>query len=229
MSAAVDDYDVVVYGAGPVGGHRVCVREKRTEYQVIGDAGKSINLSLSTRGRALLNEIGVYDNLTDTLVPMVCRRFADGSVEKYREPLQSINRNLLTIKIIEAAQTAGVKFYYDTGFEKNDVNKETGEVNLGDRVIKPRIIVGCDGVHGKVSKLINPNEADRSSRASEWGYYELNLPEKSNAHMSKEDFEHFHIWSGKGEYKNEFFVGLPNRDRSITLTLFGLMDDVAGR
>lgn len=44
-----DDFDVVVFGAGPVGaavalglqnqGHRVCVREKRTEAQVIGDAG----------------------------------------------------------------------------------------------------------------------------------------------------------------------------------------------
>ena len=97
-AAEADEYDVVVYGAGPVGaavalglqqrGHRVCVREKRSEQQVIGDAGKSINLSLSTRGRALLVEIGVYPDLESSLVPMVCRRFPDGSFEKYREPLQ---------------------------------------------------------------------------------------------------------------------------------------------
>ena len=59
-------FDAVVYGAGPVGaavalglqqrGHKVCVREKRTERQVVIDAGKSINLSLSTRGRALRAE-----------------------------------------------------------------------------------------------------------------------------------------------------------------------------
>jgi 2-polyprenyl-6-methoxyphenol hydroxylase-like FAD-dependent oxidoreductase len=96
-------YDAVVYGAGPVGaavalglqqhGHRVCVREKRTEHQVVIDAGKSINLSLSTRGVALLEKIGAYADLKSTLIPMVSRRFSDGSTENYREPLLSINRN----------------------------------------------------------------------------------------------------------------------------------------
>lgn len=83
------DFDAVVYGAGPVGaavalglqqrGHRVVVLEKRTEYQVIGDAGKSINLSLSTRGNALMKQLGVYDGLLSTLVPMVSRIFAGAS------------------------------------------------------------------------------------------------------------------------------------------------------
>jgi len=72
------DFDAVVYGAGPVGaavalglqqrGHRVVVREKRTEYEVIGDAGKSINLSLSTRGNALMKQLGVYEDLQSTVV-----------------------------------------------------------------------------------------------------------------------------------------------------------------
>ena len=186
-------------------------------------------MSLSTRGRALLNEIGVYSALEEFLVPMVCRRFPDGSFEKYREPLQSINRNVLTIKIIEAAQAAGVRFDYDTGFDAGDFDTASGEVKLGERMVKPRIVVGCDGVHGKVSKLINPSEAQRSSRGSEWGYYELNLPPAATASMAKEDFEHFHIWSGKDGYKNEFIVGLPNADQSITLTLFAPMDDMVGR
>ena len=107
------EYDAVVYGAGPVGaavalglrqrGHKVIVFEKRSEAEVITDAGRSINLALSTRGRALLKEIGVYEHLKKTLVPMVMRRFADGSTEPYREPLQSINRNLLTVELIRAA------------------------------------------------------------------------------------------------------------------------------
>ena len=102
-------------------GHRVCVREKRTEHQVVIDAGKSINLSLSTRGRALLTEIGAWDQLESTLIPMVARRFSDGSIESYREPLLSINRNLLTIKLIEAAQAAGVTFEYGTGYAPTTV------------------------------------------------------------------------------------------------------------
>jgi kynurenine 3-monooxygenase len=237
--SAEGDCDVVVYGAGPVGaavalglqqrGHRVNVREKRTEKQIIGDAGKSINLSLSTRGRALLIEIGVWPRLEGLLVPMVCRRFPDGSFEKYREPLQSINRNVLTIKIIEAAQAAGVRFDYDTGFEGKDFDTTSGEVRLGGCMVKPRIVVGCDGVHGKISKLINPSEAERSSRASDWGYYELSLPPAATAGMAKADFEHFHIWSGKEQYNNEFIVGLPNADKSITLTLFAPMDQMANR
>ena len=91
---SVADFDALVYGAGPVGaavalglqqrGYRVCVREKRTENQVVIDAGKSINLSLSTRGRALLTEIGAWADLESTLIPMVSRRFTDGSVERYR-------------------------------------------------------------------------------------------------------------------------------------------------
>ncbi len=239
MSGSSEEYSAVVYGAGPVGaavalglqqrGHRVLVLEKRTEQQVIGDAGKSINLALSTRGRALLNEINVYTSLQETLVPMVCRRFADGSVEKYREPLQSINRNLLTIKLIEAAQSSGVKFLYGIGYEKGDIDEESGEVKIRDRTIHPRLIIGCDGVHGKICKFINPEEPERSSRASEWGYYELSLPPEATSSMPAEDFEHFHIWSGKGKYQNEFIVGLPNHDRSITLTLFALMDDMVGR
>ena len=89
------DFDAVVYGAGPVGaavalglqqrGHRVVVLEKRTEYQVIGDAGKSINLSLSTRGNALMKQLGVYDGLLSTLVPMVSRIFAGACI---RAPLR---------------------------------------------------------------------------------------------------------------------------------------------
>lgn len=234
------DFDAVVYGAGPVGaavalglqqrGHRVCVREKRTERQVVIDAGKSINLSLSTRGRALLTEIGAWDDLESTLIPMVSRRFSDGSTELYREPLLSINRNLLTIKLIQAAEAAGVKFEYDTGYAPGDVDAATGNVRLGEgRQCKPRVIVGCDGVHGKICKLINPGEAVRSSRASEWGYYELSLPPGATVTMSKDVFNNFHIWSGRGRWSTEFIVGLPNHDGSITLTLFALMDDMAGR
>jgi len=235
-----DDFDALVYGAGPVGaavalglqqrGHSVCVREKRTEHQVVIDAGKSINLALSTRGRALLEQIGVYADLKPTMIPMVARRFANGSTEHYREPLQSINRNLLTIKLIQAAQAAGVKFEYGTGYAAGDVDATTGSVRLGEgRNCKPRVVVGCDGVHGKLCKLINPGEAPRSSRASEWGYYELSLPPDATASMSEDVFNNFHIWSGRGRWSAEFIVGLPNHDRSITLTLFALMDDMAGR
>ena len=237
---ATASYDAVVYGAGPVGaavalglqqrGHRVCVREKRTEHQVVIDAGKSINLSLSTRGCAMLTEIGAYADLKSTLIPMVSRRFSDGSTESYREPLQSINRNLLTIKLIQAAEAAGVKFEYGTGYAPGDVDVATGSVRLGEgRHCKPRVIVGCDGVHGKVAKLINPGEAERSSRASEWGYYELSLPPEATTDMSKDVFNNFHIWSGRGRWSAEFIVGLPNHDGSITLTLFALMSDMEAR
>jgi len=85
------NYDAVVFGAGPVGaavalglqqqGYSVCVFERRSEQAVIIDAGKSINLSLSTRGNALMKELGVYDELQSTLVPMVKRRFPNGSTE----------------------------------------------------------------------------------------------------------------------------------------------------
>jgi len=238
--AAADEFDAVVYGAGPVGaavslglrqrGHRVCVREKRSEQQVVIDAGKSINLSLSTRGRALLEQLGVYADLEPTLIPMVKRRFADGGTEKYREPLQSINRNLLTIKLIETAQKAGVVFEYGTGYAPGDVDASTGAVRLGEgRQCKPRVVIGCDGVHGKLCKIINPGEPERSSRASDWGYYELCIPPEATASMSKDVFENFHIWSGRGAHSAEFIVGLPNHDGSITLTLFALMDDMASR
>ena len=231
------NYDAVVYGAGPVGaaialglqqlGHRVCVREKRTENQVVIDAGKSINLSLSTRGRALLTEIGAHGILESTLVPMVSRRFANGSVERYREPLLSINRNMLTIKLIKAAEAAGVKFEYGTGYTKGDVDVTTGIVCLGaGRRCKPRVIIGCDGVHGKLCKLINPSEPERSSRASEWGYYELSIPPEATTSKSKDVFENFHIWPGRGSGKGHFIVGLPNEDGSITLTLFALLSDM---
>ena len=160
---------------------------------------------------------------------MVSRIFTDGSLEAYREPLQSINRNLLTRLLIQAAEKVGVAFEYDTGYTQGDVCATSGTVRLGERSGKPRIVVGCDGVHGKICKLINPEEPARSSRASEWGYYELSLPPQATASMAAEKFNNFHIWSGKGKWSAEFIVGLPNHDGSITLTLFALMDDVKGR
>ena len=48
---------------------------------------------------------------------------------------------------IEAAQAAGVRFDYDTGFDAGDFDTASGEVKLGERTVKPRIVVGCDGVH----------------------------------------------------------------------------------
>ena len=139
----------------------------------------------------MLTEIGAYDDLKSTLIPMVSRRFSNGSTERYREPLLSINRNLLTIKLIRAAEAAGVKFEYGTGYAPGDVDVATGSVRLGEGLhCKPRVIVGCDGVHGKVSKIINPTEAERSSRASEWGYYELNLPGKRGCEQQSSRCHH---------------------------------------
>jgi len=150
--------------------------------------------------------------------------------QAYREPLQSINRNLLTIELVKAAQAAGVTFVFDQGFSKDMVDPQAGTITLPTgRVLKPRVLVGCDGVHGKIAKLVNPAEAERSSRESEWGYYELTLPASATAAMSKEQFNNFHIWPGKEPHKSEFIVGLPNSDGSITFTLFGLMEEVKGR
>ncbi len=240
MSTKKLNYEVLVFGAGPVGaavalglqqqGYTVCVCEKRSEKAVIIDAGRSINLSLSTRGIALLKELNVYKDLQSTLVPMVKRRFANGNTEAYREPLQSINRNLLTIELIKAAQASGVTFLYDIGFSREMFNEQTGECTFPTgESFKPRVIIGCDGVHGKISKFINPKEPERSSRASDWGYYELTIPACVANKMSRDQFTNFHIWPGKAPHKNEFIVGLPNCDGTITLTLFGLMQEVRGR
>jgi len=163
---------------------------------------------------------------------MVTRRFPDGNTELYREPLQSINRNLITVELVKAAQDAGVTFVFDTGFSRDMVDEASGLITLpSGATMKPRVLVGCDGVHGKIAKLVNPKEAERSSRISEWGYYELTLPASATAAMSRETFENFHIWPAKKDspFKSEFFVGLPNCDGTVTLTLFGLTAEVNGR
>jgi len=137
---------------------------------------------------------------------------------------------LITIELIKAAQAAGVAFMFDQGFSRDMVDEQTGVVTLSSgQTLQPRVLVGCDGVHSKVAKLINPREAERSSRVSEWGYYELTLPAAATAAMSEKQFNSFHIWPGKAPHQSEFVVGLPNCDGTITMTLFGLMDEVKGR
>ena len=229
----------VVFGAGPVGaaialglqqrGFEVNVYERRSEAAVTADAGRSINLALSTRGRALLNLLGTYDGLESSLVPMRQRRFSNDTYEKYREPLQSINRNLLTVKNIDYAKKAGVKFIYDSSFEPSMVNRNTGEIVFGDGTTqRPKVIVGCDGVNGKVSHLINTDT--KRSRKSEWCYMELTIPPRNpkpqGQYLNKDQFENFLIWPGKAPHNTEFIVGLPNQDGSITLTLFALNEKV---
>ncbi len=81
---------VTVVGAGLVGslisiflakrGYRVNILERRSDMRKSNvDRGRSINLALSTRGLAALEEVGLADVIRKTAIPMKGRMMHDVS------------------------------------------------------------------------------------------------------------------------------------------------------
>jgi len=205
-------------------GFTVSIYESRTDMRVNSQsAGRSINLALSARGIKALKDIGVYDKIKPTLIPMSGRMIhdADGKThlqpygQKRNEVIYSVSRSNLNKSLMDHAELDGkVKLYFNHNLI--DIDLKNFKLNFQSKSKSFYKILGSDGASSKVREAIRKNsDVHCSKKPLGHGYKELTiLPNKDGEFRLEENA--LHIWP-RGEF---MLIALPNSDQSFTCTLF---------
>ena len=169
-------------------------------------AGRSINLALSARGIKALKDIGVYEKIRSTLIPMSGRMIHDenGIVQfqpygqKKNEVIYSVSRFNLNKTLMDYAEsTNSVKINFDHELQGIDLKKL--KLRFKNKNIPFNRILGSDGASSKVRDFISKNsDASFLKKPLGHGYKELTIPPDSNGEFQL-DSNSLHIWP-RGEF-----------------------------
>lgn len=233
---------VAICGAGLVGcllgvylrqhNYQVSIFESRQDPRLVADAGRSINLVITSRGIAALT--GVSESLAAKVmavtVPVFGRHLhsvaGELTYQAYGPDASycnfSVSRWELNTVLISAAEEAGCKMYFSHPLSHLDVpngimyfylqNPQTTQ--LFQRSVKAAHVFGADGGGSKCRQALKGFLREAASDVAQplrYGYKELFMPKNSNASM-----ESLHIWP-RGSH---FMMALPNKDGSFTVTLY---------
>jgi len=228
-----------IAGAGLVGslfalylakkGHQVDVFERRKDMRsetIV--AGKSINLSLSTRGWKALAGVGIEKEVKKMAIPMFKRVMhgLDGTLSHQAygnegEAIYSVSRAGLNVLLMDLAEREdNVNFHFNEKCVNVNLKEAsaTFENHLTKVVseIKADHIVGADGIYSAVRKQMQGQARfNYEQRYIEHGYKELHIPANADG-SHKLEVNALHIWP-RGSY---MLIALPNLDGSFTCTLF---------
>lgn len=191
------------------------------------DAGRSINLALSTRGIEALKRVGLAEQVLNDAIPMNGRMMhsVDGQLTyqaygKEGQYINSVSRSLLNIKLLELAdEFDNVKILFKQKCVDVDLNKNTAVLEDEHGVqtnITADIIFGSDGAFSAVrSEMQKTNRFTYSQTYENYGYKELEIvPGPDNSFQAEEHA--LHIWP-RGEF---MMIALPNPGGNFTCTLF---------
>jgi kynurenine 3-monooxygenase len=229
---------IAILGAGLTGpvlavylakrGYDVTVFERRPDPRTSPTRrGKSLNITLCTRGFAALEQIGVASWVRRISVPARGRiiHHADGNVElqpygNSGEALYSISRSELNRTLVEyAASRFPVDFRFDSkcvGLDpesgtltfENDASRQVSRT-------KAHYIVASDGAKSFTRGVLgNLGHVGVAQLDSTHGNKELAIPANARAPWHAEK-NALHIWP-RGEY---MLIAFPNLDGSFTATL----------
>jgi kynurenine 3-monooxygenase len=210
-------------------GFHVEVYERRPDMrQVSMNAGRSINLALSTRGIYALAEAGLWDKMREITIPMKGRMMHSTASELTFQPygkndaevIHSISRADLNIALIDAAEREGVKIHFQQRCV--GVNFKTGELQLRDErsgnesSIDSSIVIACDGSGSAIrNDMLKLSRFNFSQQYLDYGYKELMIPAGTNGkHLLETNA--LHIWP-RG---NHMLIALPNIDGTFACILF---------
>lgn len=231
---------VIIAGAGPVGsvlamllarqGYRVRILERRSDPRCTAtERGRSINLTLATRGLVALDKAGMLDRLRHEMMPMQGRRVHEldgkGPLVPYgqtsQEAIHAISRARLNLVLLAAAaETPQVEIVFDA--QVVDVDPTTGVVQWRDaqgqlRTEPPaRVILAADGARSGVRRaLVERGLAEVSEEPLDHDYKELNIPALPDGGWAL-DPTALHVWP-----RRDFMaIAMPNPDGTLIATLF---------
>lgn len=208
---------VTIAGAGLVGslvsiflakrGYQVTIVERRGDMRKSSvEAGRSINLALSTRGLAALEEVGLADAIRKNAIPMKGRMMHDvaGNLSflpygKEGQFINSISRGDLNILLMNEAEKAGVEIKFNQKLNSIDD-------------IKFDLLIGADGAYSAVRHSLQfSGRFNFSQEYIEHGYKEIHIPAGTDLETNA-----LHIWPRE----SFMMIALPNPDGTFTGTLF---------
>lgn len=191
-------------------------------------AGRSINLSLSTRGIHALKEVGLYRNIEKHLVAMPGRMIHDRDGKLLYQPYgrdesavhYSVERAALNKILLDGAEAAGAELFFGEKCEGMDFENRhlllRREDDDNPRILPFDTLIGTDGAGSAVRQaMIVQKGIDCRDEHLPHGYKELAIPPGPEGAFRLEK-NALHIWPRGGF----MLIALPNRDGSFTATLF---------
>ncbi|GAA2452951.1 NAD(P)/FAD-dependent oxidoreductase [Actinomadura vinacea] len=231
---------VAIVGAGLAGcllatllgrrGIEVTVYERRPDPRAAGpERGRSINLAVSARGLAALEQVGLRKQALERALPMHGRMVHPPSRGQHAAPnfqsysadggraINSISRAELNHALLDAAEsTPGVRLR----FSQRVTGVEGGRLLVDGLPGDPAgVVLACDGAYSAVRGSLDGFGRDHDFL--EHGYKELTIPPRGDGFALDPDA--LHIWP-RG---TAMMIALPNLDRSFTCTLFWPKGDFA--
>ncbi|MCO6460688.1 MAG: FAD-dependent monooxygenase [Saprospiraceae bacterium] len=210
--------------------HQITVLEKRSDVRLgQAEAGRSINLALSSRGIKALELIGFGSELKDISIPMPvrCLHQKDGSIQyvpysgRAGEYINSISRsglNAVLLDYLEKCDSASVHFLSEVTKVDFDENKVHYRKNNTDHFLHYDYLFGTDGAGSILRSELFKNKLPLHQLKLDfldYGYKELHIePVGINGFAIEKNA--LHIWP-RGHL---MMIALPNLDGSFTMTLF---------
>src|SRR5690554_4164054 len=240
--------NVLVIGAGLCGslltlrlaqeGFDVTLVEKRPDLRKVTlDAGRSINLALSSRGLHSLKIAGLEDAVHELLIPMTGRMIHEKTSQKTflspysgreNEYINSVSRpglNKLLLNEVDKLPNVKTLFNHEcvaVDFETPSATFKEFETDK-EVTYKADVIFGTDGAGSVVRSAMIHDKSFLFNISHQWlqhGYKELEiLPAENNGYKIYKNA--LHIWP-RGE---NMLIALPNLDGSFTVTLFLSFDE----
>ncbi|WP_224368689.1 FAD-dependent oxidoreductase [Hyalangium versicolor] len=231
---------ITVAGAGLVGslmsiflarrGFQVEVLERRPDMRSESvDAGRSINLAISTRGLHALRQVGLEEEARRHAIPMRGRMIHPLSGTLTLQPygkddsqhINSISRAWLNKFLMTHAEATGrVRIRFKQRIQHVDfesalltVHDEASGVTREERA---SVLLGADGAGSAVrQEMMRQPEHGSTQDLLSHGYKELTIPAGPGGSFQMEKHA-LHIWP-RGSF---MLIALPNEDGSFTCTLF---------
>lgn len=237
---------VAIAGAGLTGalaairiaerGHEVTVYERRRDPRLgRAEAGRSINLAISTRGLDALSRAGLDGPVRESGVAMFGRAIHGRGGGVTHQPyssdrnnhLLSVDRDLLNTTLLDACDgRRGVTLCF--GHKLVDLDIDSATVRLQhdgtDRSATHDVILGADGAYSGVrSRMQRTERFAYEQEYLEHGYKELTIHPAADG-SPRLDPHALHIWPRGGH----MMIALANPDNSFTCTLFWPFDGPSG-
>ncbi|MDQ6527172.1 NAD(P)/FAD-dependent oxidoreductase [Nocardioides sp. LHD-245] len=229
---------VAIVGAGLAGcllaallgrrGIEVTLYERRADPRTAEpERGRSINLAISARGLAALDEVGLKDDALARALPMHGRMVHTPTGEQSSRPysadgtrpIHSISRSELNLALLEeAAKTPGVELRF--GYRLRSADLDSGvlafDTPAGAEEVRASIVLAADGAFSAARRAVTFRTGFNFSQDYlEHGYKELTIPPTADGEFAMSP-DALHIWPRGGS----MMIALPNMDRSFTCTLF---------
>lgn len=234
---------IIIIGAGLCGtllavrmaqrGYQVSLHEKRPDMRREDvDAGRSINLALSSRGLKALKRVGIKEAILEECIPMKGRMIHPLGGESFLSPysgreedyINSVSRGGLNIALLdEAEKLPNIEIHFES--KCVDIQLEKAEATFENRKTnktwtdKGEVIIGTDGAGSIVRRSMMGRTTQLLFNYSQdflrHGYKELSIHPNEDGSWKIEK-NALHIFP-RGQF---MIIALPNLDGSFTLTMF---------